>query len=307
MRPLSFFPVAPKPRPSFPGAPKPLPFFPVALLALLALSTTMFGCSKSTSPTQPAAASSVDQANQMLGEILYSEITSTTTPSRPSDIDFTPAYNKYQEALNSDPNNANANLGVGVLNLLSLSKDTEVNAAFDEWQTYLLSKKVPFQTSAAQRTSQMGVPLGLTSADLAFALPLEMGPRTALGLARPAVAATTPQLARAQAILHDRVLPRLVQTVARLDKVVAAPAYVFWVTPRMQGDNSASPIEVDHTDFLALRASAHLLMGLCEMAVAYDVNFTAYDSTTLVNNFKSGSAWLSLTSDGAYQLADAQS
>lgn len=273
-----------------------------ALLALPAI-----GCSKhKETPTQPGnATQTIEEANQILEDLLFAMLNSPTAPGRPSDVDLTAAYNKFQEALRQDPTNPTANFGVGVLGMMSLTQDPEVNAAFDEWKAYIDSRKVPFEVPTGG-TPALGVPLGLSYGTGAVHLPLDLGPATVAALARPTLVAADPQLGQAQAILRARALPRLVEAVARLDVVAGKPRFTYTVTSRMQGDESEPPVEIDHTDVLALRAACQLLAALCDLAVAYDLNFAAYDSTTLVRNLSRGSSWMRLTPDGAGRMADAQ-
>ena len=188
--------------------------------------------------------------------------------------------------------------------MVALTQDPEVNAAFDEWKIYL-EQRTPFQVSTS-RARPLGVPLGLTASSEALKLPFDLSTATALAFVNPFSGSADPQLSRVQDILRLRVIPKLREAVQHLNYVIADPAYTFIVTPRMQGDPLERSVEVDHTDFLALRASCQTLQALCDMAIAYDVNYAAYDSSTLVHNFSKGSSWLTLNSYGRTALADAQ-
>ncbi len=279
----------------------------MSLLALVALLLPLAGCGKKAAPTAPAAdvTTTLEQANQMLEDILFAQINAPTGPGRPADVDFSPAYAKYQEALRGAPANPNANFGCAVLGMLAIAQDPEVNAAFDEWKAYLESRRVPFEVPTPS-PGPLGVPMRLVGGDRALHLPLAGAPLAAIALASPAVVVPDPQLARAQAILHDRALPRLVAAIANLDRVIASPSYTFIVTPRMQGDENETPVVIGHTEFYALRAACRLLSGLCRMAVAYDVNFAAYDSTSLVRNLQPGSPWMALEPDGVLMMRGAR-
>lgn len=278
------------------------------LLALLALLAPLAGCGKDKkSPTQPGDVNAtIEEANRILADLLYAQIHAPNDPQRPSDVNLDAAYEKFQEALRQDPANPSANFGVAVLGTLSLTQDPEVNAAFDEWKAYVDAHRTPFEVPAPRPAPTLGVPLGLRGGTAALRLPFALAPATVTALAHPRFVAADPQLARAQNILRQRALPRLGEAIARLDVVVGDPRYVFTVTPRMQGDESESPVEVDHTDFLALRSACQLLAALCDMAVAYDLNFAAYDSVTLVANLSQGSNWMRLTPDGGARLQEAQ-
>src|SRR5262249_22379244 len=98
-----------------------------------------------------------------------------------------------------------ARFGLAVLGLLILTSDTEVNAAFDEWKTYLQTR-VPFEVTPTPR-APLGIPAGFTPGRDALDLPFDRVPLALVALARSPLVAPDPQLARLQAILHDRALP----------------------------------------------------------------------------------------------------
>jgi hypothetical protein len=279
--------------------------FMLALCCLALLS----GCGKSSNSTTPASASTaqqkVTQANAALENILYTLAHSTTSPTRPSDLDFRTPEGLYREALALEPGNLDANFGVSVLGLMVLTSDTEVNAAFDEWSQYLQGK-VPFQAKASPMRP-FGIPLAPLGDPSSLRLPFRSIPLALVGETRLATLTVDPQLSRAQAILHDRVLPRLNEAIARLAVVGASPGYQFIVTPRMQGDPGAAPAEIDRTDILAMRAAVSLLAAICHVAVSYNLSFQSYDQVGLVQALTPGSGWLALASDGSTQMSSAYS
>jgi len=111
-----------------------------------------------------------------------------------------------------------------------------------------------------------------------------------------------PQLSRIQAILNDRVRPRLDEAVARLTTVAADPNYRFLVSGKMRGDVTATPLEIDHSDILALRGAARLLGAACDVATAYNLSFATYDSVGVVNALTQTSGWMSLATGGAARM-----
>lgn len=272
--------------------------------AFLFLAALTAGCSSKDSSTAPStneADQLVAQANAKLGDALFAEINGPE-PSRPSDINLQEPYALYQQALVKDPSNRQANFGVAVLGLLSLSYDPEVNAAFDEWQAYLQSR-TPFEARAGRGRS-LGVPLLFADGASSMRLPFELVPLSAIAQVRGPLGTADPQISRVQAILRDRVLPRLTEAALRLHTAAAQP-FLFTVTPHMQGDDDADPIEIDNTDLLALSAACELLSSACHVAVAYNLNFAAYDSAGLYTAVQQGSPWLALASGGAAHMSGA--
>ena len=199
-----------------------------------------------------------------------------------------------------DPTNEDANFGAGVLGLLVLTSDPEVNAAFDEWKTYLESH-TPFEVGGGA-LQPLGISIAPTGDRAALALPFQAVPFSLLAESRTALAGADPQIGRVQAILSERALPRLTEAIARLQVVGRDPSYRFIVSPRMQGDTRAHPIEIDQTDILALHAGAELLSSIVHAAVAYELGFAAYDSASLVHALTPGSGWLALRAGGAEHL-----
>jgi hypothetical protein len=271
----------------------------VVLAGLVSCALALSGCSKDTAkPKTDSAGDKVDQANAALEDILFR--LASTDPALPSDIDFRTPEQKYREALVIDPTNEDANFGAGVLGLLVLTSDPEVNAAFDEWKTYLESH-TPFEVGGGA-LQPLGISIAPTGDRAALALPFQAVPFSLLAESRTALAGADPQIGRVQAILSERALPRLTEAIARLQVVGRDPSYRFIVSPRMQGDTRAHPIEIDQTDILALHAGAELLSSIVHAAVAYELGFAAYDSASLVHALTPGSGWLALRAGGAEHL-----
>jgi len=249
------------------------------------------------------AAAKVSTANQLLESILYTNLNSD--PERPSDVNVQAPLTLYKQALTLDPSNMDAHFGAAVLGLLGLSSDAEVNAAFDEWKAYL-EDHVPFEAPNAAEKPTLGVPLTFRAGREALGLPFDLIARSVVAQARGSMTVASPQISRVQAILRDRVLPRLTEARAHLGIVADNPGYRYIVTPRMQGDDDASAAEIDRTDILALRAACGLLAAVCDVAVSYELSFSAYDSLGLVQALTPGSDWMSLRNDGAAHMADAR-
>jgi hypothetical protein len=274
----------------------------VVLAAALVLGSAA-GCSKK-SPTQPTndtagAQAKVEAANLALGRILADLMDSD--PQRPSDADFSGPYRLYQDALVLDPTNGDAHFGVAVTGLLVLSADPEVNAAFDEWSAYL-KDNVPFQVPATP-LRPLGVPITFTGDRNALRLPFQVVPLSLLAEARAWRTAVDPQIGRIQDIFEYRVLPRLNEALAHLDIVASDAGYTFIVTPAMQGDPNASPVEIDRTDILALRAAGSLLAAIVRVAVSYQLGFDAYDCEHLSQGLTPGTGdWLTLRPNGATNM-----
>jgi hypothetical protein len=280
----------------------------IFLLVSIAVACVLPSCggdsSKPETPTTDptAAAVKVNQANALMGAILYEQMNGS--PDQPSDIDLRPAEALYQSALALDPANLDAHFGVAVTGMLTMTSDAEVNGAFDEWSSYLESNS-PFEIEHTRSRSPMGVPISFSRGSEALELPFQALPLGMLAQARTSLKTGDPQISRIQAIIADRALPRLTTAIAHLTTLGANPSYTFTVTPDMQGDHDADPLTIDQTDILALKAACSLLASLCHMAVSYDVGFASYDSLGMYNALRSGGTWLKLNSGGAAHMGAA--
>lgn len=272
------------------------------LAGLLALASC--GGDGGTDGTPPVECEGLAAANAALEAELFTHLEEDAPdPERPSDVDFSAARDLYQAVVDADPSCLDARFGLAVTGLLALSTDPEVNDAFDEWDAYL-DARVPFEVEGSA-LKPMGIPIAPTSSPASLKLPFEVVPLTLLANARTGAAGTDPQLARVQAILEERVLPRVDQALGQLDVVGASSEFTFTVTGRMQGDVEEEPAEIDQTDILALRAGCHLLKAAILVATSYEVNLAAYDSAALHRALLPGSGWLALRDDGEAQMGAA--
>lgn len=274
------------------------------ILLLLASCSSDESNPNPTGPSDPTgAAAKVVEANNALEGILDSELNGPD-PDGPSDVDFRTPFGLYQEALRLDDNNRDAHLGVAVTQLLTLSAEAEVNAAFDEWKAYL-DDHVPFEVDQTPR-QPLGVPIGPARGREALRLPFDIVPLTMVAQSRTLLRPPPPQISRVQNVIATLVLPRVEEARGHLARVVADPYYTFTVTPRMQGDLEADPALLDLTDFLALRAGCDLLAAACKVATAYQLGLAEYDSLRLIQALTPGSGWLKLLPGGDQKMHEAR-
>jgi hypothetical protein len=269
---------------------------------IIVVQVHLIGCGGE-DPTGPkpdpgGAAALVIQANQELEDKLFEEINAPT--NHPTDIDFGKAHDLYSQALALDPNNLDARFGVSITGLLIVTNDSEIIAAFDEWEAYL-NDNTPFEVPGM--ASPFGIPVGIAAGSNALRLPFDIVSHTLLAHPRRMIQMANPQIGRTQDILRDRVLPKLVAAINHLGVIVGNPDYTYIVTPRMQGDVSASPAEIDLTDIHAVRAGVSLLSAVCRILISYELGIAAYDNTSLSQALMPGSSWLALRQDGAAHMS----
>jgi hypothetical protein len=168
-----------------------------------------------------------------------------------------------------------------------------------------LQNNTPFEVPSGPG-KPLGIPIGLGMSGDALRLPFEVVPMSMLAHGQVTRLSADPQLARIQNILRERVIPKLAEAVGLLGPVGADENYQFIVSPLMKGDSEEPESEIDQTDVLALRAAASLLTAASRIAVAYDVNVAAYDSTGLHQAFQPGSGWMALAEGGATHMRTAR-
>ena len=220
----------------------------------------------------------------------------------PDDMDFTDAKAHFEDAVRKDSRNMDARFGLSLTTLLALTSDSEINAAFDEWELYL-ENNTPFEGSD-KALSPLGVPLTFASGSWNMELPLEIMAQSLMVGYQPEMKAVEPSITRVQNIFRDRVIPALEESAEHLGVVSNDPAFVFWVTPLMQGDALEDSLELDLTEILVARAGVLLLTSACRMAVAYDLSFPSYDAAGILSalDYNSGNMFR-LRFDGEAQMA----
>lgn len=275
------------------------------LVVILALSACGGGDDPQPCTTCPPP-DLIAQANAALEDELFKHLNANAPddePDHPDDVDFTAANELFRDAFEANPESLSARFGVAMTDLLVLSVDTEVNAAFDEWDQYL-EDRVPFEVEGSVRRP-LGIPLTPARGVAALALPFDVIPMSIVARTRPGLFAIDPQIDRVLQILEQRVLPRLNSAADHLDIVGASSSFKYIVTGRMQGDDEEESVEIDQTDIVALRAATHLLIAAVNVALAYEVNIATYDSVGMFTALSPGSSFGTLKSTGVTRLQTA--
>lgn len=283
-------------------------YFIVLITALAMLHCSKDNGGKPSTPTDPAAAVvKVDEANRCLENKLYHYIeTELEGVEKPDEIDFSECYNLYLEAYNYDRTNKDANFGLGITELMMLTQDPEVNRIFDEWKEYLQTT-TPFEVPG-QRPSSMNV----FGANLGIATSIQDGkieksaiPHFVTSLMKNSFS-NPPQLQDIQKVISDVILPKVKSAIAHLGVVEGDPNYTFTITPRMQGDPYEDPLELDLTEIYVSEVGLYALQAACEIATAYNINFSTYDDRGIEESFKTGGTFMTLKAGGASKLASAK-
>jgi hypothetical protein len=254
----------------------------MALGAILTLALVAVGCdsSETTEPGtgDPVSADSLvqvagDTLADMMDEMINQTFDNADSSFRPRDVDFTDPYNTYTQALNADPTNKDAMFGVAFCGLMIVMADDDLNNVYDDFKNLL--DTVTLGPIGLIPRMGMGGPMiingvPLSSSGFGRSLPDLM----ALDGAVIASAAGNPTISDIQNIFENVLLPRVIEARNYLINILADPAYTFTVTPAMQGDIGASPIELDEADFRVFLASTYALEAAIHIFVSRNLDLT---------------------------------
>ena len=273
------------------------------ILVILAILFSQFSCT-TTEPTgndPEGAKDDIELANQALADLLYLMINSDG-PESIQDINFTGPYGLYSSAFSKDPANFHANFGLALTGIFMITQEQQVSDAIEEWQSYLETGE-PFQAPLGSQKGS-GLAIGFPTSLSSFSIHNKDLAKTIVGTHRIALS-DAPKISTIQNIFENSLLPKLTDALSKLDYVDDNPQFVFTVTPKMQGDFMADPLELDLTEIYALQISIHMLKVVIDMAVAYDLDFTSYDSLGIIEALSPGSSFLTVRNSGQ-SLADAK-
>jgi len=252
----------------------------------------------------PAAADAKTQeANAALEHALYDLINSD--PQQPEDIDLSQPYNLYIEALGYSASHVGANFGAGMLEVMMLTRDPEVQAFFDRVKAFVDSGNY-FEVQPGARF--LGGTVGLSDPifrlqDLTF--PLSVPMKIARRMCRTPDD-NDPQISELQNLCLSKLMPRMETAVNRLQLVSEDESFIFIVTPLMQGDADEDPLEIDQTEIrftlASLQAAEAMLWHFC----AYNFDINTYDGNGMLAALTLGSSFARLHSEGGARMSSAR-
>lgn len=157
---------------------------------------------------------------------------------------------KFTEALTYDANNPMANLGLGILEMVSINYDDELWSLFDD---------IDAMGNGSKRILNNQFQF-LAQAPLRVLTQLEPGKDNAVSIMR------------LQNFVKNSVIPRLEHSISRLSKAVAlADSNVILI------DTGEELVEVDCGEIYAFRASVYTVLAAFSMMTAYSMDMTDAD------------------------------
>ncbi len=274
-------------------------------LLLLGLAVLLTGCSEDEilngngDIDEEAAQEKVDQADELLGSTMFTLINSDI--EQPGDIDLTQPYNLYLEALELDPTHSGANFGAGMLEVLMVNQDDEIQQAFDDWKSFIDADDYfvvggpmtgPLETEKpALRIDQAVIPLGM---------PMQIT-RNLCRMPNQ----DEPTVAELQSIFISVVKPRINSAITYLSNAAEDEEFVFTVTGEMQGDYNEDPVELDLTEVYAALSGLNCLKALLYHFCAYNLSLEGYTDTDMIQALSQGSNFAALQDGGQSRMSEA--
>ncbi|MBU1026162.1 MAG: hypothetical protein KKA31_00360 [Candidatus Margulisbacteria bacterium] len=217
--------------------------FGVLMAAILIVFSLISGCSNLLQ--QAGDKSSLEVANDKLAA---------------GDLDG--AYADYQAILAADPTNAEANLGVAVLEVMSLAVDDETRSLASAMGLTLPDSLNDLYNEFASPETSSALALTLKAANLKAAGTSFISISTLEGV-------TVSQI---QAYLRNSVIPRINQALARLAIVESNSDFQYMLPADLTG--AETDLEIDLTEIYLLDAIGNALKGICYHLIAYNLDYS---------------------------------
>ncbi|HUI30596.1 MAG TPA: hypothetical protein VLX91_10295 [Candidatus Acidoferrales bacterium] len=275
----------------------------ISILILSGFAIMMLsGCSKNNTATGPhdqqTAKQRVDQANQIfipkLAEMVISNGQDTAS------FNMSAATSLYQEALNADPDNLDANFGMAATEFFTIFSNPSIRT--------VIGGNPALSPAPSSAFSKKGAITGLSSSILSRSksmIALLRDPLFPLRIYKSLSAGdTTVALSDYQGIIETVVLPALSDAITHLNVVVQHSDYIFYIPPQQLGENSGDSIRIGLTEIYALLATCQIVDATGSLLVSYNVDYDATDSSAVDQAWQTNSAFLALRTNGAQRMKD---
>lgn len=268
---------------------------------LLTVSCEDINNDEVTSEDSLAATVAVENANIALDDLMSGMF--DTEPDSLQDMldlmDFSDPYGLFMEAHELDHRNNDANFGMAFTGFLMLSQDAQLQEMLLTWESYF-NLNDPFAIEGGSQglsKNGFGMPLSVDGINIPIA------PMIATPFAMSKMSVDdVPQFSEFQALINTLFMPIINQSIAALELIEESPDFVFLISPTMQGEPEADPIELDLTEIYILETGLYSLKGLLKTVIAYNFDFESFDSLGIMTELSQGSEFATLNDDGAVNL-----
>ena len=253
--------------------------------------TFLWGC-KDTSTGPGTANSTGGNVSNAYGELenqMYLMATSSiNSPNDLNQINFSTANKLYKDAVSASPNNATANFGAGLSEILVIYTDPNINAMIKQWDSVGLGK------SSATSFLKFGIPSGTKD----MAIPTQAIAKNMAKIVQAAVV-NPPLIGEMQNLMRDHLLPYIDYALARFAVVESDPNFEFKISGKMQGNQHLDSLMLDNTEVYIMDGVLRGIKAMVEQFLVYRFDLPAYTTQAVVQALQpSNTTFFYLASDG---------
>ncbi|MDP2363951.1 MAG: hypothetical protein Q8M94_09305 [Ignavibacteria bacterium] len=194
----------------------------------------------------------------------------------------------FRSAIDLDPTNTKAQFGAAITEILVAYWDSTVNNVIKEFEGSSFNKPISgFIKNALIPTkpSQMVVPIQNSAQEIAMLY------KTALK--------DPPLISRVQAVLRDKLLPRIEFAIARLEVCEGNAAFRYKISGKMQGDPNLDTVSIYRTEVFLTNAIMHGLKFMINAVLIYKFDLPDYSQASLVQALQQNStSFFYMNTDG---------
>ena len=249
----------------------------------------------------------VDEGNVEL-ENVFSELYDSDEPDSVQGlldmVDFSDAYDSFDEARTVNPENYDAHLGASLTGLLQVTQDQSFRDMVDSWDNYF-ANTTPFEVEQSESQILGRNGFGLPISQEGMQIPISSFVGVPLNMAK-ITQEDVPQLSDLQTVISSVLLPYIDQGITSLNLIEDLPdsiEFVFTVSTEMQPDVESGELELDLTEVYLMNMMMHALKGVLNTMLAYNFDFVTHDAAGIESELNLNSDFATLKSDGAERLA----
>ena len=219
-------------------------------------------------------------------------------------VDFTDAYDSFDEARTVNPENYDAHLGASLTGLLQVTQDQSFRDMVDSWDNYF-ANTTPFEVEQSESQILGRNGFGLPISQEGMQIPISSFVGVPLNMAK-ITQEDVPQLSDLQTVISSVLLPYIDQGITSLNLIEDLPdsiEFVFTVSTEMQPDVESGELELDLTEVYLMNMMMHALKGVLNTMLAYNFDFVTHDAAGIEAELNLNSDFATLKSDGAERLA----
>ena len=260
----------------------------LSFVALVAM-TLLWGCKdESTGPGNGTGGDVSDAYKELENQMYLMATSSIKSPSDLDQISFSKANQLYKDATSAFPNNASANFGAGLSEILMIYADPYESAMVKRWDSVSLGK------SSSSSFLKFGIPSGTKD----MAVPAQALASNMTKIVQAAVV-NPPLIGEMQDLLRDHIIPHIEYALARFAVVESDAKFEFKISGKMQGDLHLDSLMLDNTEVYIMDGALLGLKAMVEQFLVYRFDLPVYTTQAEVQALQpNNTTFFYLASDG---------